>query len=202
MPLLLVKRYVGQAMDWEWRALAPERWSDFERLFGRAGGYGGCWCMWFRQTGKEYEAGRGEPNKQAMCQLVEGGEIPGLILYAEGEPAGWVSVEPRTAFPRLERSRAARRIDDADVWSIVCFFVHRKFRGRGAMRRLIAAAVDHARGNGATVVEAYPRDLEDGRPSADAAYVGLLPLFLEAGFREVARHAKSRPLVRLELGTT
>jgi len=155
--------------------------------------------MWFRQTGKEYEAGRGEQNKRAMCALVEGGEVPGLILYAGGEPAGWVSVEPRTAFPRLERSRAAKRIDDTEVWSIVCFFVHRRFRGQGAMRELIRAAVEHARAGGARVVEAYPRDLEAGRPSADAAYVGLLPHFLEAGFQEAARHAKGRALVRLAL---
>src|SRR5690606_32344484 len=44
------------AMTWQAHPLTPERWPDFERLFGRAGGYGGCWCMWFRQTGKEYEA--------------------------------------------------------------------------------------------------------------------------------------------------
>jgi GNAT superfamily N-acetyltransferase len=155
--------------------------------------------MWFRQTGKEYEAQRGGPNKAAMCGLVDGGEIPGIILYADGEPAGWVSVEPRTAFPRLERSRASRRIDDAEAWSIVCFFIHRRFRGRGAMRRLIAAAVEHAQANGAHMLEAYPKDLEQGRPSASAAYVGLLPQFLEVGFHEVARHAPGRPLVRLAL---
>lgn len=179
--------------------LAPGRWVDFERVFGRAGAYGGCWCMWFRQTGKEYEEARGGPNKQAMCDLVERGEVPGLILYSDDVPAAWVSVEPRTSFPRLERSRAAKRVDDAEVWSIVCFFVHRDFRGKGAMRALVAAAVEHARANGASIVEAYPKDLDEVRPSADAAYVGLLPVFLEAGFIEVARHTRGRPLVRLHL---
>jgi hypothetical protein len=77
-------------MDWNWHPLTPGRWADFDRLFGRSGAYGGCWCMWFRQTGKEYEAQRGAPNKAAMCGLVDGGEIPGIILYADGEPAGWV----------------------------------------------------------------------------------------------------------------
>jgi GNAT superfamily N-acetyltransferase len=186
-------------MDWEWHPLTQGRWADFERLFGRAGAYGGCWCMWFRQSGKEYEAQRGEPNIAAMCSLVAGGAVPGIILYADGEPAGWVSVEPRTAFPRLERSRASRRIDDVEAWSIVCFFIHRRFRGRGAMRRLIAAAVEHAQANGARMLEAYPKDLEQGQPTASAAYVGLLPQFLEAGFCEVTRHAPGRPVVRLAL---
>ncbi|MGE3073844.1 MAG: GNAT family N-acetyltransferase [Dehalococcoidia bacterium] len=190
---------MNEPATWNVRPLTPERWGDFERLFGRAGAYGGCWCMWFRQTGKEYEAGRGEPNKQAMCDLVSSNATPGLILYSGETPAGWVAVEPRTSYPRLERSRAARRIDDADVWSVVCFFVHRDFRGKRATVRLLEAAIEHAGAEGAHILEAYPKDLADGRPSADAAYVGLLPVFLAAGFTEVARQAKGRPMVRLKL---
>ena len=33
------------ASGYEFAALTPERWPDFERLFGRGGAYGGCWCM-------------------------------------------------------------------------------------------------------------------------------------------------------------
>ncbi len=184
---------------YRWHPLTPDRWADFERLFGRNGAYGGCWCMWFRQTGKEYEANRGEANRRTMCALVERGEIPGVLLYADDEPAGWVAVQPREALPRLERSRAAKRPDDAAAWSVVCFFVHRKHRGQGMMRRLLDAAIAHARDCGATLLEAYPKDIDELSPSTDAAYTGILPVFLDAGFREAARHAKGRPLVRLSL---
>jgi GNAT superfamily N-acetyltransferase len=90
-------------------------------------------------------------------------------------------------------------VDDEPVWSIVCFFVHRQFRGQGAMRELVRAAVEHAQANGASVLEAYPKDIEVAPSSPDAAYVGLLPVFLAAGFTEVARHVPGRPLVRLGL---
>jgi len=185
--------------EWTWHPLTPERWSDFEVLFGTRGAYGGCWCMWFRQTAKEYDQARGEDNRAAMCSLVERGEVPGVIGYVDGVPAGWVSVQSRAAFPRLERSRAAKRIDDADAWSVVCFFVGKGFRGQGLMVKLVNAAIEHARTNGAALLEAYPKDLEELSPSVDAAYVGLLPAFLAAGFSEVARPAKGRPLVRLTL---
>lgn len=184
---------------WSSQPLTPDRWADFERLFGRNGAYGGCWCMWFRQSGKEYEANRGNENKRAMCELVDAGVVPGAILYADGVPAGWVSVQPREAFPRLGRSQAAKRVDSETVWSVVCFFIHRDFRGQGGMRQLLGAAIEHARASGATTVEAYPKDLDDIRPTAAAAYVGLLPVFLDAGFVEIARHTKGRPLVRLRL---
>ena len=39
---------------------------DLERLFGPSGAYSGCWCMFFRQTSREFAAGAGEPNRAAM----------------------------------------------------------------------------------------------------------------------------------------
>jgi GNAT superfamily N-acetyltransferase len=183
----------------DWRPLTPERWVDFESLFGKSGAYGGCWCMWFRQTGAGYSANKGASNRQAMCAIVDSGAIPGLIGYADGAPAAWVSLGPRHGFPRLARSRAARAIDAAQPWSIVCFYIGKGFRGQGWMRRMVDAAVDWAASQGATLLEAYPKDLEAGPVSVDAAYVGLMPIFAAAGFTEVARHIKGRPLMRRTL---
>ena len=39
----------------EFAAVTSERWDDFEELFGTRGAYGGCWCMWWRLTRKEFE---------------------------------------------------------------------------------------------------------------------------------------------------
>jgi GNAT superfamily N-acetyltransferase len=86
------------------------------------------------------------------------------------------------------------------VWSVVCFFIDKRFRGRGLGKRLLDAAVDHAAGKGARVIEAYPRDPSAGRRITSAeAFVGLLPMFEAAGFREVARRSKDRPIVRKEV---
>lgn len=179
--------------------VTAERWADLERLFGKRGAYGGCWCMWFRQTGTEYTANRGERNRQAMCSIVERGEIPGLLAYVDGVPAGWVSVGPREVYPRLERSRAAKRVDSAPVWSIVCFYIGARFRGRGLMRRLIEAAGDYALKQGAAAIEAYPKDAALLEPTTSAAYVGISRTFAAAGFSEIARSQPTRPLMRKTL---
>lgn len=179
--------------------VTPSRWDDLQTLFGKRGAYGGCWCMWFRQTGSEYSANRGELNRQALCDLVESGTPPGLLAYVHGSPAGWVALGPRSVYPRLKRSRAAKALDDAPVWSLVCFYVGSRFRGHGLMHRLIEAAVDYAEERGAAILEAYPKDAALIKPTTDAAYVGISSAFIAAGFVEVARHQPARPLMRRTL---
>ena len=89
------------------------------------------------------------------------------------------------------------------VWSIVCFVVGRRSRGRGVARALLAAGVDYAREHGASLLEAYPVDLGDAGAAAANLYPGTLPMFERAGFRVVARRQWNRsavhPIVRLDL---
>jgi GNAT superfamily N-acetyltransferase len=97
------------------------------------------------------------------------------------------------------RSKFFEKVDDEQVWSIVCFFVPRKQRGKNLMRALLAGAIDFARDRGATTLEAYPRDPAVAKVSADGAFVGLEPVFREAGFTEAARRDPKRPIMRLRL---
>jgi GNAT superfamily N-acetyltransferase len=96
-------------------------------------------------------------------------------------------------------------VDETPVWSIVCFVVGRRSRGRGVARALLAAGIDYARQQGATTLEAYPVEVPDGGriPSANV-YRGTLSMFEEAGFDVVARRQApgsdtTRPIVRLSL---
>ncbi|GIV97039.1 MAG: N-acetyltransferase [Herpetosiphonaceae bacterium] len=168
------------------------------RLFGERGAYAGCWCMWWRLTGNEFSANRGAGNKQMLRQLVDSGRVPGLLAYVGDQPAGWCSVAPRREFVRFERSRYWKPVDDQPVWSIVCFYVDRRYRGRGLARALLRAAVRYAAEHGAEVVEGYPRD-SGQRLDASSLYIGSVAMFREAGFEEVARRHPERPVMRLRL---
>ena len=77
-------------------------------------------------------------------------------------------------------------VDDRPVWSIVCFFVDRSVRGKGLADRMLRAAVNHARSQGARLVEAYPVDAEE-QTDPDAMFFGAKSMYDRAGFREVAR---------------
>lgn len=176
--------------------LTPDRWDDFVRLFGAHGAYGGCWCMWWRETRSEFEKKQGAGNRRAMKKIVESGEAPGILAYAAGDPAGWISIAPRENYSALERSRVLKRLDDAPVWSIVCFFVGQEYRNRGIALPLIRAAVDYAAQHGAKAVEAYPTLPKKGKLPPVSVYMGIPSIFERAGFVECARPSTRKAIMR------
>lgn len=183
--------------DFTFQPLTPERWPDFEALFGPRGAYGGCWCMWWRISRKEFEQAQGEGNRRAMHDLVHGGAIPGILAYVDGQAAGWCSVAPREQYASLNRSPMLRPIDDQPVWSIVCLFIGRRHRNQGLALELIGAARDYALAQGAPIVEAYPTaPRSDGRLPPVSSFMGLPTMYERAGFVEVARPSKSRVIMR------
>lgn len=181
------------------RPLTPARWPDLCALFGAQGACAGCWCMWARLPRAQYESGKGAGNKRRLQALVRRGRPPGLLGYSGGEPVAWCSIAPREQFVRLQRSRVMKPVDERLVWSIVCLMVRKDLRGRGFSRAMIAGAATWARKNGAKIVEAYPTDTH-GKRTADAfAWMGLASAYTRAGFVEVARRSRTRPILRREL---
>jgi len=176
----------------------PDRWPDVEKLFGQNGACAGCWCQWWKQPQKEFKEKQGAPNRRAFKRSVEGGEVPGLLAYADGAPVGWVAVQPRARYVRLAKPRTLVAVDDRPVWSVTCFYVARGWRKQGLMSRLLAAAAEHARQQGAPALEGYPIDSKADQGAA-FIYPGVYSTFVKAGFAEVARKARTRPVVRLEL---
>ena len=178
--------------------LTSERWGDLEKLFGEKGAFGGCWCMWWRLTGPQYKECRGQANKDAFRAVVKAGEVPGILAYSGDEPVGWCAVAPREAYLRLreERIRILRRVDDQPVWSVTCSYIAKSFREQGIMLKLLRAAIEYAREQGAQVVEGYPIDSQQLATREDALAVGPVSIFRRAGFVEVARRHEARPIMR------
>jgi GNAT superfamily N-acetyltransferase len=152
--------------------------------------------MYPRQTRREFERRKGDPNRRAMRRLVASGSVPGVLGYLDEEPVGWCSVEPREVFSTLARSRILKPVDDRPVWSIVCLFVHKDHRGKGISVRMIRGAARWAASQGARLVEAYPVEPRRTPMPPAFAWNGLASAYLAAGFREVARRSETRPIMR------
>jgi GNAT superfamily N-acetyltransferase len=176
--------------------LTAGRWPNLESLFGPRGACGGCWCMYWRMNRAEFSNMSGEGNRFALRQIVESGEVPGLLAYIDGQPVGWISVEPRAAFSALSRSRILKPVDEQPVWSIVCFYVARPFRRKGLTVSLLGAAVRFAADHAAKIVEGYPIDPQNGQYPDTFAYTGTFSAFRQAGFKEIIRRSEKRPIMR------
>jgi len=186
--------------DLKFHVLTSATWGDLEKLFGQRGACGGCWCMSWRLARSDFLKQKGEMNRKALKALVDSGEVPGILAYAEGQPIGWCAVAPRGSFPRLERSRVLKPVDNKPVWSVVCFFVAKPFRGKGVSVRLLEAVVNYVREQGGLIVEGYPIEPTKNWRSPDSfLYTGLPSAFRKAGFVEVARRSKTRPIMRCML---
>jgi GNAT superfamily N-acetyltransferase len=176
------------------RPLTPEVWPALEDLFGARGPAARCWCM-YPLIGAAYRRRTGDENRAVSRKIVESGPPPGLLAFHGALAVGWCRLSPRDAVPALDRMWRLRRIDDTPVWSLSCLYVRIGFRREGVTAALIAAAIETARRAGAPALEAYPLD---ARESPSATSTGYATTFLRAGFKEVARRTKERPVMRMD----
>jgi GNAT superfamily N-acetyltransferase len=177
-------------------------------LFLEGGDARSCWCMFWRLAGKDFAAAKVPQLRTGLEELAAGPRPPGLVAFRGARAVGWCSLGPRKDFQRLERSRVIPRVDDEPVWSIVCFAVSKTARGEGVAANLLEAAVNWARDEGATTLEAYPVEVEPGATmDPDSAYTGTVAMFERAGFTVVSATGSSaggrpRVVVRRTLGRT
>lgn len=182
--------------------LRPDLWPAVKRLFGPNGACGGCWCMWWRvESRKNWKEFKGIKAKETFRNLIQKGKAHGMLAFAGEEPIGWCSFGPRTDFPCLARIRAYKRDDISDVWSVTCFFIDAKWRGKGLARELLRASLEAMKKRGVKKVEGYPvTTTKDGRRlNSGMTWRGPLKIFEGVGFRTVEASDPFKPLVRLEL---
>jgi GNAT superfamily N-acetyltransferase len=190
---------MSMSPQFSFHPLTPDLWADFERLFGPRGACGGCWCTFWKLRGKAYEENTGEPARQMQKSVVDSGIVPGLLAFTGDEPVGWIAVEPRSAYERLAHSRILKPVDEAEVWSVTCFFVAKQARRQGLTVELLKVAVKYVNEQGGKIVEGYPVDTDKEMPAA-FIYHGTASAFHQAGFVEAARRSDTRPIMRYSLG--
>ena len=179
------------AAELEFAPVTAERWGDLARLFEGRGGPSYCWCMVWREM-PSGERGDHDAKRAALESRVREGVPIGILAYEDGEPVAWCSVAPRETF----RAMGGGEYETGDaVWAIVCFFAARQLRGSGISRRLLEAACAEAARAGATVIEAYPVDLD----SPSYGFMGRVPTFLDAGFEELGMAGTRRHVMRKRL---
>ncbi len=188
---------------WSVRPASEAGFEAVESVFGSRGPASVCHCQRYQLAPRESFAKLGV---QELAFRLRGDLAdrpgPGLIGLMDGEPVAWCAVQPRSEYAGLRRfhkvpweGRDENR-DDPSVWAITCFTTRAGHRRHGYASRLVAAAVQHARDNGARALEAYP--ILATAALTEELHVGTLAMFTRAGFSEVSRPTKRRAVVRID----
>ena len=178
--------------------LTPDRWADFETLFGERGACGGCWCTFWRVPAVGVRGGKGDGNR-APCSHRQPGRRRGSSAIS-GRAGRLVSPSPRgrdypgpgsvarpQAGGRRRRSGPCRACSSA-----------RTTGAKGLSVQLLKAAVEHvkSRAGGRRGLPVEPK-----RTGARARSPG--PGWRRRSGRpdsaEVARRSDTRPIMRYQI---
>jgi GNAT superfamily N-acetyltransferase len=184
-------------------------WEDLAAIFGTADYPSRCHCQRFKVVGWIWRDSTQDERtamlrSQTSCGKPNATSTSGLVAYVDHQPAGWVAVEPRTAYPKLRTSRvpwSGRFEDKGDdrIWAVTCFVVRKGYRGRGLTYALAEATIEFARQRGARALEAYPMITEPGKEVTwGEVHVGTRQVFEDAGFQQVSRPTLRRAVMRID----
>ena len=179
------------------RPLTPDRWTDFEALFGGASATRNCWCMWWRVPGNAWRDTTKDSRKAAFKAAVDIAP-PGRLAYDDDHPVGWVHITPRADVPRFNNGRMSKPSDGVDfdrTWAITCFYTAPSHRKQGMMAAMARAACYYAQKNGALRVEAAPMRPKPTLQRSEG-YFGIAPALSRAGFDTVETRGENRLLMR------
>jgi len=180
-----------------------------QAIFGTTDYAGLCQCQRFKVVGWIWRDSTQEERiamlrAQTACGDPDAAATSGLVAYVDDEPAGWVAVGPRTAYPKLRTSRvpwSGRDEDQGDdgIWAVTCFAVRKGYQGRGLTYPLARATIDFARERGARALEAYPMITQPGKEITwGEVHVGARQVFEDAGFEEVSHPTVRRVVMRID----
>ena len=179
-------------LDLRFRPVTLETMDGFTRFRSTHPSFASCSCMRWRARNADFQRATTADRASAFDALVEKGVPVGILAYLDDSPVGWCSVAPRETFHGLKSSRN----EDTRLWAVTCFFVDPLYRKNGVSVRLLKAAVEYARSQGAKVIEGYPAESGHGPRSS----AGSFSTFRKAGFRDVLASGRKTRVMRNVVG--
>jgi len=101
----------------------------------------------------------------------------GYMAYEDGKVIGWVNVNNKDKYPRLNDIYN----NQEKVLSIVCFLVEKEHRGKGIAQKLLNTIIKDAKEKGYPVIEAYPKKKAK---SEYGSWNGPYEMYIKNGFED------------------
>jgi hypothetical protein len=176
-------------------------WADLAALVEANNGFwGGCWCIGFHPEGITKNS-TVSGNREANLAHVNNGTVRQILVYRDGQCAGWCQYGPRAEVATINSPMAYQRTwCSFPDWRIGCSFTGAGRRRHGVARAAVTAALAAIKQAGEGLVEAYPEQVA-GRDPQRGAYLHTGPesLFEEFGFVRGRRIARWRWVMCLHI---
>lgn len=185
---------------WSSALMGVDAWSDFDRMFQKHKGCGGCWCTYHLCTYPEFEGMTRDERREAHLEMIKAGLTTGVVCYLDDVPVGWCQFGPADIFRHTNRKRTYQKFDKDNPlkpdWRITCIFVDKNYRGRGLARKVLAEGIAAIKLQGGGVTEAFPFVIPDKKIPE---YTGSVEMYQAEGFEEVTKLGKYIVLMRAVL---
>lgn len=177
----------------EVRPLSADTWDAYADLIERHNGiWGGCWCMGFHE-GTPEESDTTICKKERKFRRICQGNAHASVVFDGDKAIGWCQFGPA---PEIRPQNKFKRqylpgLEVVPDWRISCFFVDKKYRGKGVSSLALDGALEMISKAGGGLVEAYPEKVEGRRIAGSFIYLGIIPMFEKRGFtrqRAVSMH--------------
>ena len=154
-------------MNIEIKKLTPELLDDYLHFFDNVAfsdhkEWSKCYCMFFQLTDEmkeKLDETDGDAARDYAISYIKQRRLNGYLAYNNGEVAGWLNTDDKSAYYMLSRKNSPKLWDDDEgsrVKSLVCFTIAPNMRGQKIATRLLERALSDAAAEGYDYVEAYP----------------------------------------------
>lgn len=187
-------------LEYTARELNLDTYPDFEKI---ASEQGGCWCIYYQRE-RPIRGVHGEEwkriNQRDKKALVRKSKSHAILVYSGETPVGWCQYGVKEELPRIDAGRGYKKIGpprtDDKLWRLTCFFVIRKFRGKGVSKFALKKALESIKKQGGGLVEAYPVVSKRMAAVPEWRWFGTPSMFEREGFKQVGPLGTSMMLMR------
>ena len=178
------------------KPLNETTWPDFAGLVERHNGiWSGCWCMSFHAEGVGRARSPAQNRSDKECRVREG-RAHAALVYDGAICVGWCQFGSPDELPRIKHRRAYLEGQGAPPqWRITCFFVDKKYRGKGVAAAALQGALEEIARLGGGTVESFPEAPEGRSVSAAFLHNGTVAMFERQGFDRTRRLGKNHWIV-------
>lgn len=191
------------------KALCPALADDYVRFFDETPHFeevpdNKCYCVCWAAADSVANTDRMDTpalRRELALKYVRSGALRGYLAYENGRAVGWCNCNDKQACLRcvswLRFMRDADAFTDGGrIKSVFCFVVAPEYRRKGVATMLLKRAIEDARREGCTAIEAYPLGAFAG---VARDFPGPMGLYEKAGFTLVQRRDNGETVMRKAL---